>query len=209
MKIVCDGIWNFNFGIYMNMTAVSSNQPKRIHPHKFLMWVAIASICMMFAGLTSAYMVKRSQSNFTDIQLPVVFWYSTFVIIVSSITIHLAMVSFKAREISRYKTFITITAILGVLFAVLQWIGFQTLGNHGVKLLWQGSNPAASFLVVIIGLHVVHVLGGIIALFIIFIRAYRSNVKTYTAVPIEIMSTYWHFVDILWIYLFIFLMWLK
>ncbi|MBY0347118.1 MAG: cytochrome c oxidase subunit 3, partial [Hydrotalea flava] len=68
-----------------------------------------------------------------------------------------------------------------------------------------GSNAAASFLIVIIGLHVLHVLGGVVALLITFFRAFRTKVKSYSPVPIEIVSTYWHFVDILWIYLYIFL----
>jgi cytochrome c oxidase subunit III len=99
---------------------------------------------------------------------------------------------------------ITVTALLGVLFAILQFVGFINLNTHGVQLLGEGSNPSASFLAIIAGLHVLHVLGGVIALLIIFFRAYSSRSKNYSAVPIEIASTYWHFVDALWIYLFIF-----
>ncbi|MDE3236971.1 MAG: cytochrome c oxidase subunit 3 [Bacteroidota bacterium] len=191
------------------MTAMSTNEQKRIHPHKFTLWVGIGSICMMFAGLTSAYIVKRNQSNWLEFDLPVSFWYSSFVILLSSVFMHLSVKSFKAREISRYKMFITLTASLGLVFALLQWIGFTALGNHGIQLLGQGSNPAASFLVVIVCLHLLHVAGGVIALLVMLIKAYSSRSKNYSSVSIEVVSTYWHFVDVLWIYLFIFLNWIK
>jgi len=191
------------------VTAVRSNETKRIHPHKFIMWITIGSLCMMFAGLTSAYIVKRNQTRWLDFDLPVVFWYSTVVIILSSFTIYLALLSFKAREIVRYRTFIAVTVLLGFLFAVLQSIGFASLNGQGIQLLGAGSNAAASFLFVIIVLHILHVAGGVIALLIVFLRSYSFKIKNYNSVPLEIVSTYWHFVDILWIYLFLFFMWIR
>jgi len=109
----------------------------------------------------------------------------------------------------RYKALLTITAALGVLFIVLQWTGFKYLADHGVKLIGDGSNPAASFLGVITGVHMVHVLGGVIALLIMFFKAFSNRKKNYSALPIEVMSIYWHFVDALWIYLFIFYNWVS
>jgi cytochrome c oxidase subunit 3 len=117
---------------------------------------------------------------------------------------HLGVKSFKGREMQRYRSLITISVGVGVLFAILQFLGFKELGSHGVLLLGAGSNPAASFLAIITGLHVLHVLGGIVALIVIFVRAYSTRSKSYNSVPVEIVSTYWHFVDILWIYLFVF-----
>ncbi len=186
------------------MAAVGSPERGRMHPHKFILWVGIGSIIMMFAGLTSAYIVRRNQANWLEFSLPVVFWYSTVVILFSSLTMHLALKAFKAREMARYRLLVTLTAGLGVLFAILQVIGFYYLGGHGVQLTGQGSNPAASFILVITGLHALHVLGGVVAVLVIFIRAYSSKVKSYNVSRIEIVSTYWHFVDILWVYLFIF-----
>jgi len=186
------------------MAALSSPERKRMHPHKFTLWIGLGSVIMMFAGLTSAYIVRRNQANWLEFSLPGIFWYSTVVILFSSLTMHLALKAFRAREMPRYRLLITITAALGLLFACLQVVGFSFLGSHGVQLLGQGSNPAASFIAVITGLHVLHVLGGVVALLVIFIRAYSSRVKSYNVTRIEIVSTYWHFVDILWIYLFIF-----
>jgi cytochrome c oxidase subunit 3 len=190
------------------MASVISNERKRIHPHKFTLWIAMGSIIMMFAGLTSAYIVRKSGANWLDFELPPIFWVSTFVIVISSLTMYLALKSFRARQMKRYRDLITITAILGIVFAVLQYTGFGYLYDHGVHVLGEGSNPSASFLLVIVGLHALHVFGGVIALLVIFFKAYSRKVKSYSTTTIEIVSTYWHFVDILWIYLFIFLKWL-
>jgi cytochrome c oxidase subunit 3 len=185
------------------MSAAVATENKRIHPHKFTMWVAMGSIVMMFAGLTSAYVVRRNQGNWQEFNLPLEFWYSTAVILASSVTMYLSEKAFKSREMARYRTLITVTAVLGVLFAVLQGFGFADLHGQGIKLV-KGSNPAAAFLVIITGLHALHVLGGVVALLIFFIRAYSSKLKNYSSVPVEVLATYWHFVDVLWIYLFMF-----
>ena len=191
--------------MYMNAVSTERN---RIHPHKFTLWVAMGSIIMMFAGLTSAYVVKRNQSNWQEFKLPSVFWISTLAILISSVTIHLAVKSFKAREMGRYKTMITATLVLGLLFAALQIAGFNALHKEGIQILGIGSNASASFLGIITGLHILHVLGGVIALTVVFIRAFSIKNKQYSSIPVEIVSTYWHFVDVLWIYLFIFFSWI-
>jgi cytochrome c oxidase subunit 3 len=190
------------------MITVQAKESQRIHPQKFTLWVAMGSIVMMFAGLTSAYIVKKNQSSWLEFELPVVFWYSTFVILLSSVTIYLAQQSFKAREMGRYRSLITITAALGLLFISLQVMGFQNLESRNIALTGSKSNSAASFLLVITGLHMAHVLGGVIAILIIFIKAFTSRVKNYSSLSIDMVSTYWHFVDVLWIYLFLFYNWI-
>ena len=178
---------------------------KRLHPHKFMLWVAMGSIVMMFAGLTSAYIVKKSQANWLEFALPTVLWYSTITIILSSVTMHLALKSFKARQMQRYRFLITITALLGLGFIILQYVGFQNIVQaRSIPMFGARSNSATSFLGVICILHILHVLGGIVAVFVILARAFFSKIKYYSPVPIEIVATYWHFVDIVWIYLFIF-----
>jgi cytochrome c oxidase subunit III len=184
----------------------SQNSPlgdrgKKIHPHKFTMWVAIGSMLMMFAGLTSAFIVKSNQAGWKTINVPGVFWISTAVIIVSSITVQMALRSFKQREMNQYRFLTGLTLLLGAAFVVLQWIGFQELWEQ--KITFKGSG-AGQFLYVIFGLHAIHVIGGIIALIIMFIKAFVGRVKLYSSVPVEVMATYWHFVDILWLYLLVF-----
>ncbi|MGC4101167.1 cytochrome c oxidase subunit 3 [Ferruginibacter sp.] len=188
------------------MSTVVMEQRKKIHPHKFTLWVGIGSILMMFAGLTSAYIVKRNQPNWISFNLPHVFWYSTATIVLSSITLFLAAKAFKQREMLRYRSLMTSTIILGVLFVVLQVIGFKQLWDNGITLY---GNVSFSFLYVIVGVHAVHVIGGIIALLVLFAKAFSSKTRIYNAVPVEVASTYWHFVDGLWIYLLIFLIMIR
>jgi len=187
---------------------MTASEPKKIHPHKFTLWVAMGSIVMMFAALTSAYIVKKNSGSWLEFDLPKIFWYSTATILLSSVTIHLAGKAFKAREMGRYRILITVTAILGVAFILMQWMGFRDLENRGIALTGIKSNSAASFLFVITGLHMAHVLGGVIAILVIFIKAYSVKVKNYSSLPIDLVSTYWHFVDVIWIYLFIFYNWI-
>lgn len=188
------------------MSTVAMQQRNKIHPHKFTLWMGIGSIVMMFAGLTSAYIVKRNQVNWVSFELPLVFWYSTAVIALSSLTIYLAGRSFVKREMPRYQGLMLATLVLGVLFIVLQVLGFQQLWAKGVTL--QGS-VSYSFLYVIVGLHAAHVIGGIIAIIVTFAKGFSRKTRIYNSVPVELVSTYWHFVDILWIYLLIFLIMIR
>lgn len=182
-------------------TITVNEQRKKIHPHKFTLWVALGSIIMMFAGLTSAYIVKREQPGWTTFDVPRAFWYSTAIILLSSLTVQMALKAFREREILRYRNLLTITVVLGILFIAIQWLGFRHIWNSGVTFKGSG---AGQFLYIIAGLHALHVLGGVIALMVMFVRAFSRKIRNYNSVPIEIVSTYWHFVDLLWIYLFIF-----
>lgn len=181
---------------------IVSTQRKKIHPHKFTLWVGMGSIIMMFAGLTSAYIVKGSQPGWTNIEIPRLFYYSTACILLSSVTIQMALKAFKERNMQQYRRMVTYTMLLGLVFITLQIFGFLKLAGQGVRL--EGAVGAGQFLYVIFGLHALHVLGGVIALLVIFFRAFSKRVRNYNPVPIEVASTYWHFVDFLWIYLFVF-----
>jgi cytochrome c oxidase subunit 3 len=185
---------------------VSTEQRNKIHPHKFTLWVAIGSIVMMFAGLTSAYIVKSGQAGWHEVKTPAIFLVSTATLLISSITIQAALRSFKQKAMPAFRTLLVVTLLLGIAFVVMQWKGFNWLWDHGVH--FQGSSGAGQFLYIIFGLHALHVLGGITALTVLLARQYFGNVRTYNAIPIEIMSTYWHFVDLLWIYLLVFFIWI-
>ena len=189
----------------MVVTEVVSTQRKKLHPHKFTLWVAIASIIMMFAGLTSAYIVKGSLPGWSTIEIPILFYYSTAVMLASSITIQLSLKAFKERNMPQYRRLITVTAILGMVFIALQIIGFMQMADRGLTL--RGSSGAGQFLYIIFGLHALHVVGGVIALITMFLKAFSARSRNYDPISIELASTYWHFVDFLWIYLFVFFLW--
>lgn len=184
------------------MIALMKEEKNRIHPHKFTLWIALASIVMMFAGLTSAYIIKRNLSNWISFDMPIIFWYSTAVIIISSITILASRSAFRQREMKSYRRWLAVTTILGIAFVFMQYLGFNQLWQNGFTLT---RNVSFSFLYIIVGLHALHVAGGVIALIIILIKAYSFKNKNYSTVQIDLMNTYWHFVDFLWIYLLVFL----
>lgn len=190
----------------MNQITLSTTTYRnRIHPHKFALWVSFASIIMMFGALTSAYIVKNAAGNWLEYQMPTLFYISTAVLITSSITLHYAYRSFtKARE-AGYKIGLLISFVLGITFVVLQYYAWQGLFANGVDLK---SNVSGSFLYLITGLHAVHILGGVAAITVAIIHAFglKFYVTEKRKLRFQLVLHYWHFVDILWIYLLAFLL---
>ncbi len=172
------------------------------HPKKFALLLAMAGIIMMFSALTSAYIVRKAAGNWLEFKLPAIFLYNTLVLICSSVTAHLGYQAYKKNDVSRYRLFSAITFALGLFFLVLQVMGWEQLKGIGVPL---DGNPSGSFIYVISGTHAAHVLGGLGALFLGMKTAFgpfkQSSGRT---LSIQLVNTYWHFVDALWIYLIIF-----
>lgn len=185
---------------FMMTAQKSSPQRKKIHPQKFAMWIAIGSIIMMFGGLTSGYIVRRSQGNWETFNLPVTFYISTVAILLSSATLIIAGRSFRQRRMSLHRNMVTLTFLLGITFTILQYFGFRDLYQ---QMKW-ANNVSFQYLIVIVLVHALHILGGVAALLVLFLRTFSRKVKTYSSTGLEIVGTYWHFVDILWIYLFLF-----
>ncbi|HAD15027.1 MAG TPA: cytochrome oxidase subunit III [Saprospirales bacterium] len=180
------------------------NQSK-IHPHKLALWVAIGSIIMMFGAFTSAYVVRRAAGNWLEFKLPDVFMVSTVIILLSSVTIHLAFSGFKQGKEQQYKGMLIATFVLGLAFVVMQYVGWEALNNMGATFT---VNPSSSFIYVISGLHAAHVLGGIgaltVALTHAFILPFKPTLRRKQR--FDLVVQYWHFVDILWVYLMVFFM---
>lgn len=193
-------------GRYRMNTVMIDNRKNRIHPHKFTLWVGIGSILMMFAGLTSAYIVKRNMANWESFDLPAAFWYSTAVIALSSVTLWMALKAFRERAMGKYRSLMLATLILGIVFVALQVVGFSELVQQGLAL---GRKSSVDFLYVIVGLHGAHVIGGVIVMIVMSLKAFNTKVRSYSSVPVELISTYWHFVGILWLYLLVFLVMIR
>ncbi len=172
------------------------------HPQKYMMWLFITGIVMMFAGFSSAFIVKRSMANWLSFNVPLIFYYSTGIIILSSISIMVARKFFRERQMVRYTFWLGVTAVLGSLFVLFQYLGFSELWAQGVTIT---RNVSFSFLYVIVGVHALHVVGGVIALMVLFVQSLSKKRKIYSSLSIDLMNTYWHFVDILWLYLLVFL----
>jgi cytochrome c oxidase subunit III len=181
------------------MTPTTNN--RTLHPQKLMMWMAMGSMFMVFAGLTSAFILQKSTANWVMFKLPTMFYISTLVIILSSVTMYRAKQAFYLKNRAAYKNFIILTVILGSTFIGCQLLGFRDLYSQKITLQGSTSN---GFLYIISGLHIAHMAAAIVALIIIYFMALRKKVKVYSTVGIDIMSLFWHFVDGLWIYLFIF-----
>jgi len=188
------------------MDLIQSNKTNRfgIHPQKFALWAALGSITMMFASLTSAYVVRRGAGNWLEYQVPNIFFTSTIVLLISSVALHISYTSYKSGHEMKYKYFMIAAFALGVLFTALQYTGWNQLSKLGVQL---NGNPSGSFFYVISGIHVVHVLGGIAALTVALIHAFTLHFKVTEKRRhrFELVCHYWHFVDVLWIYLLTFM----
>lgn len=173
---------------------------------KQLLWVGMGSISMFFAGLTSAYIVRKAEGNWVDFILPEWFVYSTIVIVISSL-----LLIFATQRIKKNKEIFALifsVFLLGILFTYLQINGWKELTSMGVYLTGEGSNVAGSFLYVLTLSHLVHLAGGLIALFVAAINVKTKKYTSESFLGLEITAIYWHFLSILWLYLFFFLKYL-
>jgi cytochrome c oxidase subunit III len=185
-------------------TSSSSMAVKKIHPKKFALWIGLTSVVMLFAALTSAYIVRRSAGNWQDFALPSAFFYSTAAILASSVALHLSFKAFLAQKINIFKIFLITGFVLGILFVILQYQGWLQLHDIGIFV---ATNQSASFVYLITAFHVAHVLGGIAALLLAMIYGLQRRYQAVTPqrkLRLELIFTYWHFVDALWVYLLLF-----
>lgn len=175
----------------------------KIHPHMFLLMVAMASLFMLFAAFTSAYLVRQSSGNWLEFDLPNVFFTNTGVILLSSITLHLSYRAFKKGNAALYKGLLPVTFLLGCAFVYLQYVGWLEMGDMGIHL---DGNASGALVIVISAVHAAHVLGGLGALALANAHAYMLPYKlTKTRkLRFELTLVYWHFVDVLWVYLLLF-----
>lgn len=177
-----------------------------INKWKVITWLFIITIIMLFASQTSAYLVRRAEGNWVEFTIPVIFYYSTAVLIISSIFLQFAYFSAKKDNFGQLKALISVAFIAGLAFLVMQYIGWQDLQEQGVFLK---GNPSGSFFYILTGLHGFHLVTGLFVIFFAFIAAFRLNINAKNLTQIEVCLTYWHFLDILWIYLFVFLLYFR
>jgi len=196
--------------IESNAVMTKTNSESRIHPKKFSLWLLIVGMVMLFAALTSAFIVKKAQGNWFEFELPPQFLWSAVIAIVSSATMIFAYRSAKKENIMMVQLGLGITFILGMAFAYSQLDGWYTLFERGIvfvpspEALDQGY-MSGTFVILLAGLHLLHALGGIVFLFVMFIKSlmYKTHMKS--LLGINLCGTYWHFVGILWVYLYLFL----
>jgi cytochrome c oxidase subunit 3 len=180
-----------------------AEQPIAMHPKKFALWLFIVTVVMIFASLTSAYIVRQSEGNWLEFDLPDIFWYNSAIIILSSITFHWAYMAAKKDDLAKIRLGMILTSVLGVAVLIGQWYSWAALVDNDVFFV---GNPAGSFLYVFTGLHAFHLISGVIFLIIVLISSFRYQVHSKNMDAMEMCVTYWHFLGGLWLYLFMFLL---
>lgn len=179
------------------------DQPIAMHPKKFALWLFLVTIVMIFAALTSAYIVRQSEGNWLEYDLPTIFWYTSGIVIVSSVFLQYAYSSAKKDNIAGLRTGLGLAVLFGIAFLVGQWYSWVALVDENVFFV---GNPSGSFLYVFTGLHAVHLISGVIFLIIVLISSFRYQIHSKSMVRMEMATTYWHFLGGLWLYLFMFLL---
>ena len=179
------------------------NRPLSMHPRKFALWLFMISIVMIFAALTSAYIVRQADGEWRVFDLPAELWITSGIILLSSITMQWAYVSAKRDNLGMVKAAIGLTTLLGVLFLVGQLYVWGALVDMRVYFV---GNPSGSFLYVLTGLHGLHLVSGVIFLIIVLISTLKYKVHSKNLAQISMCNTYWHFLGGLWLYLFVFLL---
>ncbi len=172
--------------------------------YKQMLWFSMISMTMMFAGLTSAYVVSKNRDDWVGFELPQAFYVSTILIILSSLTFYLAKKFAKQDKKSKATPLLITTLILGIGFVYYQFHGFSQLIDAGLYFTGKQSNVSSSFLYVITLAHLAHIFVGIFVLITVIYQNAMGKYSSNNILGLELGAIFWHFVDALWIYLFLF-----
>lgn len=170
---------------------------------RLLLIISMVSMVMLFAGLTSGYIVRQGQGNWVLFNLPTAFYFSTVIILISSVTMHWAILSVKNNNLPNTRTALLMTLTLGLGFCFTQFLGWSQLVAQGIYFV---GNPSGSFMYVITALHVAHMVAAIIYLIFVNVKTLSGKYNSQSYLGISLAATFWHFLDVLWIYLFVFLL---
>src|SRR5690606_4415755 len=174
-----------------------------IHPLKFALYLGIVSIIMAFAAFSSAYIVRQAAGNWLEFTLPNMFYVSTAVIVLSSVCLKMSSRAFDRENVVAYRLLMAVAFVLGMTFLFTQYYGWMEMYNSGIDLK---GNPSGSFVYIMSMVHALHVLGGIVVLGVALYHAFNLPFAhtPERRIRLDLTSIYWHFVDILWIYLLLF-----
>ena len=189
------------------MDYTQGTQEEKIYrAKKNMLWFGIISLTMSFAGLTSAYVISKERKDWlTDFEIPEAFYFSLGVIILSSITFHFAKKLIKKDANSPGMWLLITTFILGIAFVYLQFKGFSEIIANGYFFTGSESSITTSFIYLVVLMHLAHISVALITVLVVIYNHYKLKYKNGKTLGIELAVTFWHFVDILWIYLFLFL----
>ena len=194
------------------METVSVSQEKRINTSKAaipLLWVSIVAMVMVFGSLTSGYIVSRGKSSWLHFELPQLFYVSTAVILMSSVTMNWTLAAARKNNLKNIKTGALLTFLLGLAFVVLQFKAWGYLVDQKIFFAGKTSSGSGSYLYVLTGLHMAHLAFGLIALLVVWVKSLLHRYNSENLLGIRLCAIFWHFLDVLWIFLFLFLLFVR
>ena len=171
---------------------------------KPMLWISMISMVMFFAGLTSAYVISMKRDDWVSFDLPQAFYVSTFLIILSSITLFLSQRFLRQNKRQLSLIMVLATLFLGIGFVWQQYVGFNQLKSIGLFFTGPESTVSTSFIIGITFIHVLHLIVGLLVLLVVIYNHFKYKYKSDDMLGFELGAIFWHFVDILWIYLFFF-----
>ncbi|CAA0184007.1 heme-copper oxidase subunit III [Tenacibaculum maritimum] len=171
---------------------------------KPMLWISMISMVMFFAGLTSAYVISMNREDWVSFDLPQAFYISTVLIILSSGTLLVSQFSLKKEKIKNSLAFLTLTLVLGIGFIWYQYVGFNELKEAGLYFTGPESTVSTSFIIGITFMHILHLIAGVIVLLVLIYNHFKNKYSSTDMLGFELGAIFWHFVDVLWIYLFFF-----
>ncbi|MFT5480370.1 MAG: cytochrome c oxidase subunit 3, partial [Bacteroidia bacterium] len=167
----------------------------KMHPKKFSLMLLIVGMCMLFAALTSAFIVRQAEGNWLEFALPAQFWYSTIGIVASSLTMILALRAARKDQITMSRIYLFVTFILGMSFVYFQIDGFYEMASRGIYFSppkgSEGGLVSGSFIIALVALHLLHLLGGILFLLVVLIKSLMLRVHKKNLLSINLCNTYW------------------
>lgn len=189
----------------MDLTQGTTKE-KQVRAKKMMLWFGIISLIMSFAGLTSAFIVSSSREDWlSDFVLPSSFTYSTLIIFLSSIFLYAAKQTLKKNQATTTTSLLIGSFVLGIAFIYSQILGFNQIIDSGYNFTGPTSNITMSYVYIIAVVHILHVVAGIICLVVVIINQLNKKYSAEDRLGFDLASTFWHFVDVLWLYLFLFL----
>ncbi|WP_448529504.1 cytochrome c oxidase subunit 3 [Raineya sp.] len=186
-------------------------QKKRDYQENLLLF-AMIGMALVFLFITLAYLARKGSADWIDFKMPKLFSFSTFFMLVSSYTLYVANNAFEKQDFFTYKYLLGTTFVLGIFFLLCQYFGWKQLEAQGL-FFGKKAGAAANFLYLLSGLHILHLLGGMVALWIVFWKAVKKEsyvddfihaVNPPTQRRLKLATRFWHFLDILWLYLYVF-----
>ena len=193
----------------MDLTQGTAEEKNR-RAKKMMLWFGIVSLIMGFAGWTSAYIVSSKREDWvSDLELPNAFFISTAIIILSSITYFVATKAVEKNNQKMGTLFLLITLALGVTFISLQFVGFSQMLENGYYFTGPTSNIKMSYVFLIAAVHIAHVVAGLISLLVVLVQQLREKYTPENMLGMELGATFWHFLDFLWVYLILFMYFVK